>query len=899
MRLIFAVRARLRAIARSRTLDREMREEMAAHLQQSTQRFMHRGLSEADARNAARREFGNVAVLQEQARDARGARWIESCVGDIRFAMRYFSRTPLTTVTLVLVLALGIGVNSAIFSFIQLLTLRPPPAVAASDALVRVRGIVRWREEGHFGPRNFSVPELNAIAARHETFASVAGWAADQMVLDAGDGHEPRALRGHFVTPSYFSTLGVRSEIGPGLPSVRTNDVPGAELVAVIAHWLWEQLGADTTVIGRVVRINGVAVRIVGVAPPRFQGPISGPDEGASVWVPLEARASLVRGTSHALVSRDSTLLQAVARLTPNTTVDQATEVVRGIAAAWIPNEPPARDAAERIEPHDYTSDVVPLRGDTAVGDSETLAFALMGAAGLLILLIVCTNVSALLVGAAVGRRREISVRLSLGASRARIVRQLVTETSLIALAGGALGLMIYWLIIRLIAQTYIDPGIGPDVGTVAFTALVALGTGIIFGLSPALHATRIDVADALKTAGAGATSRSRLQRTFIVAQIGLTQPLLVGIALIAGVTISESGNGSFDNPLEDRVTRVNFGTGGASSGSPTEKAVRLHETMNRVVRLPGVEGVVPEASSFDVADFRVRAADRGGGPRAEEAVRARLEGAPPGYFDFLKVPLLRGRDIVAADTNGRDMAIVIDREVARGFWGAADPIGKRLDVTTKRLGTSVLTAVVVGVFDSTHAPTGGAGRVYTAQGAHWRKDVYLIRTRGPGTAFIPVVRQMARATIPDIPLYRIATIEQVARQERNDVLLLSATASGGGLLALLLASIGIYGVVGLAVRQRNREIGIRIALGARPGQVIGMFFTSGLRLSALGMALGLPLSVVALYLLASKVGKLPINVPLIGLGIAVVVMAIASLATWLPARRAAGVDPLIAIRVE
>ena len=157
----------------------------------------------------------------------------------------------------------------------------------------------------------------------------------------------------------------------------------------------------------------------------------------------------------------------------------------------------------------------------------------------------------------------------------------------------------------------------------------------------------------------------------------------------------------------------------------------------------------------------------------------------------------------------------------------------------------------------------------------------------------------MARATIPDIPLYRIATLEQVARQERNDVLLLSATASGGGLLALLLASIGIYGVIGLAVRQRNREIGIRIALGARPGQVIGMFFTSGLRLSALGMALGLPLSVVALYLLASKVGKLPINVPLIGLAIAVVVMAIASLATWLPARRAAGVDPLIAIRVE
>jgi ABC-type antimicrobial peptide transport system permease subunit len=227
------------------------------------------------------------------------------------------------------------------------------------------------------------------------------------------------------------------------------------------------------------------------------------------------------------------------------------------------------------------------------------------------------------------------------------------------------------------------------------------------------------------------------------------------------------------------------------------------------------------------------------------------------------------------------------------------DPIGKRLDVTTKRLGASV-TAVVVGVFDSTHAPTGGAGRVYTAQGSHWRKDVYLIRTRGPGTAFIPVVRQMARATIPDVPIYRIATLEQIARQERNDVMLLSATASGAGLLALLLASIGIYGVVALAVRQRHREIGIRVALGARPRQVIAMFFTSGLRLSVVGIALGLPLSVVALYLLASNLGgTLPINMPLVGVAIALIVVAVASLATWIPARRAAGVDPLVAIRIE
>jgi len=900
-----AIRACLRAVFRRAAVDREMREEMALHLEQATERLMRRGLSEADARDAARREFGNVALLQEEGRDARGARWIESCAADIRFAMRYFSRTPLTAITLVLVLSLGIGVNSAIFSFMQLLTMRSAPGVAADDALVRVRGIVLWRAGGRLRPRDFSMPELNAIAARRETFASVAGWAAEQMVLDVGDGSEPRVLRGHFVTPNYFATLGVRPALGPGLPAGRTDDAPGAELAVVVAHALWDELGGDTAVIGRVVRMNGVPVRVVGVAAPRFQGPIAGPDYGASLWVPLAARAPLVRSTPQALTSRDSTLLQAVARLTPNTTVEKATSVVRVVAAAWVPNDAAARDAAGareaggRRDAYEYTSDVVPLRGDMELGAEYAVAFALAGTGALLILLIACTNVSALLVGAGVARRREIAIRLSLGASRRRLVRQLVTESSLIALAGGALGLMTYWSIIRLLAWEFGDPGIGPDLVTVGFTAFIALGTGVVFGLSPALHATRLDVSNALKDAGGGATSRSRLQRAFIVAQIGLTQPLLVGLAMVIGITMSEFGSARVGDPLADRVTRINFGARGESNGSPNANHARVRDVMNRVARLPGVERVVPEPAGFDVANFRVHAADRGSGHRAEEVVRTQLEGTAPGYFAFQNIPMLLGRDLVADDTAGRDMAVVIGSDLARGFWGPVDPIGKRLEVASRRL-TGGTTAVVVGVFDTTRVPTRGAGRVYTAHGARWRKDAYLIRMRGPGTAIVPSVRQLARAAIPDIPIYRIATLEQIARRERRDVMLVSASASGGGLLALLLASIGLYGVVALAVRQRHREIGIRVALGARPRQVITMFFASGLRLSVLGIVLGLPLSVVALHLLTSSFGeRVPLNLPLVGAAIAAVVIAVASLATWIPARRAAGVDPLVAIRVE
>jgi putative ABC transport system permease protein len=550
----------------------------------------------------------------------------------------------------------------------------------------------------------------------------------------------------------------------------------------------------------------------------------------------------------------------------------------------------------------------VPLRGLTDVSnDGEVAAIIALNATGaLLILLVVCTNVSALLLGAAVARRREIAIRLSLGASRLRVVRQLITETSLIALAGGALGLTIYWWVLRLISWLGVGGGgsstmaIAPDLGTVAFTAFIALGTGVVFGLSPALHATRLDVSTALRATGGGASSRSRLQRGFIVAQIVLTQPLLVGIGMVIGIVTSNIGAGG-DTPLSQRIVRVQFGTYGGA-GSREQKLTRIAELMGRIAALPGVEQVVPQAAGLDVGNWRVHAADRGVGPRAEETVRANLEGAAPGYFTFQNIRMLRGREFVAADTMGSEMAVVVENDFARGFWGAADPIGKRLEMTSPQNRQERRTAVVVGVFDTTGTPLRGPGRVYTANGADWRKDSYLVRTRGPGTAVIPTLTTLARTTIPDIPVNEngIATLEQLDRIERNDVLRVSAAATAGGIVALLLASIGLYGVVALGVRQRHREIGVRVALGARPGQVIAMFFMTGVRLSLVGVVLGLPLSVVALYLIATQFSQqVPLNMPVIGLAIAVAVVAVAALASWIPARRAAVVDPLVAIRAE
>jgi predicted permease len=905
---MWSLHARLRSVFRRSTVDREMRDEMQTHLDRATERLIARGMSKTDARSEARREFGNVAALQEEARDIRGARWIETLSADVRYALRHFARTPLTAITLILVLSLGIGVNSALFSILRALTMRPAPGVPNDPALIRVRGTTLARTEGVRRSRLLSMPELNDLATRRGTFSAVAGYAIDQIVLDPGDGANLRPDEVHFVTPNYFSTLRVQPVMGPGLPGVETGDTPGAELVAVMSHLQWERLGGDSSIIGRVVRVNSVPVRVVGVAPVDFEGPVI--ESGTpAVWMPLASRAAIMKTTAHALVSRDSTFLDAFARLAQGASIESANALVPVVARAWAPESPRGGEAVT------YSSDVVRLRGFTDVAnDREVLLVASLFAVGaLLVLLVACTNVSALLVGAAVARRREIAIRLSLGASRLRVVRQLVTETALIALAGGAVGLFLFWVISRVIASVIGSGKLAPDAWTVAFTAVVALGTGIIFGLSPALHATRLDVSHALKDSGGGGTSRSRLQRIFIVAQIVLTQPLLVAIAMVIAVVISETAGRVTTNRLADQIVRVQFGTYGGI-GSPDAKRVRIAEMMERVAALPGVEAVVPKATVSDIADFRVHSADRGDGTRAQETVRTEVDGTPPGYFAFQGIKMLGGREFVANDTASADLSVVVTSDLARGFWGAENPIGKRLqmiqpemtivdgDKISKREQQPPKTAVVIGVFDTTGTPLRSDAQVYSAQGSRWDRDTYLIRSRTSGLAVIPDVRRLAREMIPDIQLYGsgLATLEQLERDARKEVLQVSGLATGAGVLALLLASIGLYGLVSLGVRQRHREIGIRVALGARPRTVIGLFFLTGVRLGLFGVVLGLPLSVLALQYIASQFSNnFSFNMPVVGAAIAVTVVAVASLASWLPARRAAGVDPLVAIRTE
>jgi predicted permease len=636
--------------------------------------------------------------------------------------------------------------------------------------------------------------------------------------------------------------------------------------------------------IGQVLLVNDVELRVVAVAPPRFQGAIPN-SRHPSVWLPLSMRSQVARTTPRWLT--DSARLSVFARLAPNVAHGAASVIARNIAVRALPDSL-ARVGGVR------SAEVTALRSPppTAVREVEDgymiFAIALVGA---LILAVACTNVSALLVAGAVGRRHEIAVRLAQGASRARLVRQLLTESSLLAMTGGALGLLLYWWFIRLFASNA-NVDLTVDVTSLTFTLAFALGTGLIFGLSPALHATRTSVAGLLRDVGGAATSRSRLQRSFVVAQIAFSQPLLVILALLLSVTIRPRD--PLPSAVGDHVIATRFRSDSSERRDATDSLIR------RLTQLPGVAGVVPDAAALD---FRNVQRSSQAGSAVGNASRVLLTSVSPGYFDLLSVQILLGRDVSLADTSGNEQSVVIGSDVARLFWGDANPIGQRLvSVERRDRDADSLRFVVVGVVDATHpAILNDSWEMYTAHGKQWSASAFLLRTNTPAEPFMPELHKLIRSQAPSLSVSRMETLAMQHDRDRRVSLQVIIALSAAAALALVLASIGLYGVVSLAVGQRMREIGIRIAVGAAPRRVAGMFLSSGVRLGVIALVIGLPVSLVALRLgLSQGVLIAPkANLSLIGGGIAMVMLLVASAASWWPARRAVRVDPAVTLRVD
>jgi predicted permease len=891
MSFIGRVRKRIRAGAARRRLEREMQEEMREHLERAAERCRARGMGDADAMLAARREFGNVGVTQEEARDARGLRWIDSALGDLRHARRQFARTPLMTATIILTLTLGLAASAGTFSVLSGMLDRPAPGVPADPALVAVRGIAlvdvdRWS-------RGQSYQEVLDYARLPE-FADVAGWASSQVVVEF-QAQDPTVAEAQFVTPTFFRVLGLRP-IGAGFLNTNIREYSSPELTTIIGYaYAVERFGGPEAAIGQTLRVNGVNVTIAGVAPPRFIG-VSPNSDIRRLWIPVSAKATIEKQEGDPLNSRTEHEFFTVARLTPGVSMERAGAAVKVVAARASQAQPPQRTRRPPV----LDADVAPLRvGQLTYKSSQARVEDITGASvvvGLVVLIVlVCTTtVSSLLVGAAVARRHEIAVRLALGASRARIIRQLLTESAGLSLAAAGLGLAVHAALSRVLRTTIVDIDIDPTWTTALVTAGVAVAVAVLCGLSPALHATRGALSGELKDSATTATVRSRLQRFLVAAQVALTQPLLFGLAALVAIAARQAGP-TAARQLGESVVEARFQNWTAAAQAEN----KLPALMARYAALPGVISVVPQSNAYMI--MRLEAPPTPG--KTPRTYNVRFQQATGLYFSTAGIRLVRGRTFLQSDSGSRNPPLILASDFASRLFGDVDPIGRRLRVLSNS-GSPQAEVEIIGIVDAADAGNSEMGttmRVFTpfgrGLGAGLLPDAMLIRTRMPAKPLISTFMDIARTEAPMTPVLSMQTLAEIERHRQTETLQAMSASALGGIIALVLASIGLYAVVALSVGQRRREIGVRISLGARPGQVVAMFFRSGLRVSLIGLAIGIPLSAAALKIVGTQIGLPRTNMPAIAAVVALAVVAVASLASWIPARRAARVDPLIALR--
>jgi putative ABC transport system permease protein len=807
-----------------------------------------------------------AAAIADVVPNAIGAQWdavrhgaasgmsLPTVVTDVRVALRQMARAPLFSGVVVLVIALGIGINAALLTTLHTYAWQPAPGIAPDARLVRLAPTAVRGQNKRVVDVRLSYPELLNLRRQRGVFADVAGWSWTSLAADFGAGGE--AVLATYATDNYFRVLRVPMAAGAGFPEgVDRSAAP----IVVIGHSLWmTHFGGSATAIGKTVRVMNQQFTIAGVAPPLFTGVEAKTMGRPAIWIPLGTRALLEPD------EKNAAFLESFARVAP------------GLAAR----------------------DVGPMTGIRAQsltgfqqgesGTNELIAVFLIVAA--FVVLITCTNLSALFLGRAVARRREIGVRLSLGATRLRLIRQMLTESLVHALAGGLLGLALYAVSMKAAYAVVpeIIPGMEPEPVTFLYAAAFALATTIAFGLAPALHATKADIAEVIKGTSTHAIRRSRLQATFVVVQLACSMPVLIVTSLVladfrAGV------NDSADAAPASVVTMRAELLGPATPAS-------LNLVRQRLERVPGARVAAintrGNGESFDVPDRNVR-------------LSIRQYDVSPNYFATLGIPIVRGRAIGVEDDRGGSGAVVLNEEAAKLLWPGEDPIGKHLLRRERdREGREAQPArlEVIGVAGAApYSMETSAPEIFAplSDAAFVGEVMIDVRTASDARAFVPSIRAAIREAEPFLGVRDITTLAEQYALSRREGFQANLAAFAVGAAALVLASLGLYAIIAFAVAQRTREIGIRLAIGATSREIVRQFLRTGIKVTAIGLAIGLPATVAAIRVVQASVFGFTLHNVVAVTVVVPVLIAVAALASWLPARRAGRVDPLIALRSE
>jgi predicted permease len=845
-----------------------------------------------------------VTYLKEEARRARGTSWLEALGADSRFAVRHFRRNPGATITMLIVLALGMSFATALFSFMYAYTHQRPLGVAESDDIVRIRGRQQGVNSSNPLLRYMSREELEEYQRLTSHFSAVAGYAENGVTIEVNDDVlNATPATAVFVTPNYFDVLGVRPFMGAGLPRTESPSA-GTDLVAVIGYGVWERFFArDPGVLGKTISLDGLPVRVIGVAPTRFTG--LGEYDPMTVWMPIASRPLVIPG-----VKSQVETFATVARLAPGVTPEQATaaaDVIGKRAAAAIDATRPSA-AARRSG-----TDVVPVLAinEDPQFDGESLGMSIgFSILATLVLLVTCTNVSALQTGLAMMRRREVAIRLAMGAGRRRIIRQLLTETVILATLAATAGLALVWGIQRFTATSPLGEGLDVRISgpALAFAFGLSLVVGILFGLSPALHATRITVSSALKDSTASiAAPRVRLQRGLVVAQMALTQPLIVGVGLTAMLLYASYQHLGLNSASAQIVTMRLRPAELLGDSTPSQWGIEMRALRDRLRSAPGIENAVQDMNkSLYTPDHRSHPDDRVAGATGETWD---IEGTmiAPGYLDVMGIRIVAGRDFTETERTPRwedkrgEIPVMIPSTLAAATWPNASPLGRRL---VAAVDGPAFVLRVVGVYAPTQddivAKFDGYTVYFPPDSARLNNSLSMIvRTSSDAKVLLPSIRETARQLTTRLTVAEIRTLADEEVEFRKLFANAARGLGGAGLLILFLAGIGLYAVVSFAVGQRTSEIAVRMAVGAGQRQIIRKFMGEGVRLGVIGLAIGLPLSIGALRFLMGEVGASDAPVPIVEIAVAaaVIVVVVAMAATWMPARKAAGVDPATVLR--
>ena len=810
---------------------------------------------------------------------------------DARFALRAFRKHPFFFGTAILVVALGTGAVSTIFSVANAIVLRPIPGARDAAAIVEVG---RTKPEGG-GTLSASYPYYRHIAERTESLNGLAAWGMMPLTLNTG-GQGVQGL-GNAVSGNYFSVLGVRPALGAFF-SGRDDVALGTEAVAVISYALWQrQLAGDSAVIGRTLRINGRPFTILGVAPPRFSGVY--PALRTDVWTPLDVRAQL-HGQPSNLGDPGAAWMQLFGRLAPGSTSTNAQRELSALTAQYVTSA----GGAEARALNSYASARVdPVAGVPAEASGAIAGFlGVLLAIAALVLLIASVNVASMLLARAVVRRREIAMRLALGATRRRLVRQLLVESLLLFGFGGAAGTLLAVWSTRLLQRIELpidlplELDVSPDLRVLAVTLVVALATGLLFGLAPAFQGSRLDVQSTLRSDSAGAgRRRSRLRDGLIVGQIAMSLLLLSS----AGLFVRALGRGRATDPgfAVDGVvtTTLDLESAGYADG---RARIAVRTLTDRMAQFPGVQAVatmrvLPLSMSSEGRDVNIAGQAPPGG-RAGDAISVSMTEVDEGFFNALRIPLVSGRGFARTDDANAPRVAVVNETFATRYFPAGDALGATFASDSQQV-------TIVGIARNAkyakldEAPT---PFFYLPAAQQWRSVTnILVRTSGaPEAVTAALLRELATLD-PSLPVPRITTLRQATAVVLLPQRVAAAVTGALGLTGLLLAAVGLYGILSFSTARRTREIGVRLALGASRQAIAQMVLGEGFRLVTVGIGAGLVLAVITTRALRPFLfGLNPLD-PTTFAAMSSVLLSVALLATWLPARRASRVEPMQSMR--